>query len=67
MPIDLRTLSKEEKELVKKQRKKKIEALFARGFSVDEVCSCMGMRRESLEQWRKQDQMFDHHIIKIVG
>lgn len=45
--------------------KLRIEGLFAKGLTRVEVCSKAGITRENLAYWRRVDQMFDHHLIKL--
>jgi len=48
-----------------KAAKVRIEALFAEGLTRAEVCAEIGISLTSLNHWRKVDQMFDHHLIKL--
>ena len=50
-----------------KSLKKSIEKLFSDGFTADEIISEVGIGRKCFKSLRKQDQMFDHHIIKSGG
>lgn len=58
--LDARTMSADEV----RAAKLRIEALFAQGLTRAEVCAETGISLTSLVHWRKQDQMFNHHLIR---
>jgi len=61
MVMDARMMGADELKAVKLR----MEALFAEGLTRAEVCAEVGISLTSLNHWRKVDQMFDHHLVKL--